>query len=113
MDGIYAFDHFIIEPYFYHSITIPYMDRAFGVTERFIDNELSIFISARRLDCKIDKVGGIVETNWPDSVGCPKKNPEPITPLGLFQNRSMERHNYLIYTFINKLFKISIPNCVR
>ncbi|KAI6660373.1 26S proteasome non-ATPase regulatory subunit 6-like [Oopsacas minuta] len=51
----------------YQSLTIPYMARAFGVTEAFIDGELSTFISAGRLDCKIDKVGGIVETNWPDS----------------------------------------------
>ena len=51
----------------YQSLTIPYMGRAFGVTETFIDGELSTFISAGRLDCKIDKVGGVVETNWPDS----------------------------------------------
>ena len=29
--------------------------------------ELSRFIAAGRLHCKIDKVGGIVETNRPDS----------------------------------------------
>ena len=51
----------------YQSLTIPYMARAFGVTEAFVDGELSTFISAGRLNCKIDKVGGVVETNWPDS----------------------------------------------
>lgn len=36
--------------------------------ECFIDyRELSRFIAAGRLNCKIDKVGGIVETNRPDS----------------------------------------------
>jgi hypothetical protein len=33
----------------------------------FFDRELSRFIAAGRLHCKIDKVGGIVETNRPDS----------------------------------------------
>ena len=32
-----------------------------------IFRELSRFIAAGRLHCKIDKVGGIVETNRPDS----------------------------------------------
>jgi len=31
------------------------------------DRELSRFIAAGRLHCKIDKVGGIVETTRPDS----------------------------------------------
>ena len=31
------------------------------------DRELARFIAAGRLHCKIDKVGGIVETNRPDS----------------------------------------------
>lgn len=35
---------------------------AFGVSINFIDNELSDLISARRLNCKIDKVSGIVES---------------------------------------------------
>ena len=33
----------------------------------FCDRELSRFIAAGRLHCKIDKVGGIVETNRPDN----------------------------------------------
>jgi len=51
----------------YSSLTLDYMARAFGVTTTFIDQELSHFIAAGRLHCKIDKVGGIVETNRPDS----------------------------------------------
>lgn len=51
----------------YSSLTLEYMAKAFGVTVAFIDQELSRFIAAGRLHCKIDKVGGIVETNRPDS----------------------------------------------
>lgn len=51
----------------YRALTLTYMANAFGVTEEYIDRELSRFISAGRLNCKIDKVGGVVETNRPDS----------------------------------------------
>ena len=51
----------------YRSLTLEYMAQAFGVTIDFIDKELSRFIAIGRLNCKIDKVGGIVETNRPDS----------------------------------------------
>eukprot|EP00794_Sanderia_malayensis_P005997 gene5997-6693_t len=51
----------------YSSLTLDYMAKAFGVTTEFIDRELARFIAAGRLNCKIDKVGGIVETNRPDS----------------------------------------------
>ena len=51
----------------YRSLTLQYMANAFGVTVEFIDQELSRFIAAGRLHCKIDKVKGIVETNRPDS----------------------------------------------
>ncbi|GBN54250.1 26S proteasome non-ATPase regulatory subunit 6 [Araneus ventricosus] len=51
----------------YRSLTLQYMADAFGVTTEFIDKELARFIAAGRLHCKIDKVGGIVETNRPDS----------------------------------------------
>jgi len=43
------------------------MSRAFGVTEEFLDRELSRFIASNRLHAKIDKVDGIVETTRPDS----------------------------------------------
>lgn len=51
----------------YRSLTLQYMADAFGVSIDFVDQELSRFIAAGRLHCKIDKVGGIVETNRPDS----------------------------------------------
>merc|ERR1719369_1257130 len=51
----------------YRSLTLQYMADSFGVTVDFIDQELARFIAAGRLHCKIDKVGGIVETNRPDS----------------------------------------------
>ncbi|XP_066997445.1 26S proteasome non-ATPase regulatory subunit 6 [Anabrus simplex] len=50
----------------YQSLTLQYMAEAFGVTVDYIDQELSRFISAGRLHCKVDKVGGVVETNRPD-----------------------------------------------
>jgi len=51
----------------YRSLTLQYMADAFNVSVAFIDRELSRFIAAGKLNCKIDKVGGIVETNRPDS----------------------------------------------
>lgn len=51
----------------YKSVTIESMASSFGVSQEFLDKELSRFISAGRLNCKIDKVGGIVETNRPDA----------------------------------------------
>lgn len=50
----------------YRSLTLQYMANAFGVSEEFIDRELSRYIAAGRLNCKIDKVNGVVETNRPD-----------------------------------------------
>ncbi|CAH0564759.1 unnamed protein product [Brassicogethes aeneus] len=50
----------------YRSLTLQYMAEAFGVSKQFIDQELSTFIASGRLHCKIDRVGGIVETNRPD-----------------------------------------------
>ncbi|CAI9113033.1 OLC1v1013558C1 [Oldenlandia corymbosa var. corymbosa] len=51
----------------YKSVTIEAMAKAFGVTVDFIDMELSRFIAAGKLHCKIDKVAGVLETNRPDS----------------------------------------------
>ncbi|KAK2151699.1 hypothetical protein LSH36_354g02018 [Paralvinella palmiformis] len=61
---IHAYSQLLVS---YQSLTLDYMAKAFGVTPTFIDQELSRFIAAGRLHCKIDKVGGIVETNRPDS----------------------------------------------
>ncbi|CAG8557855.1 10456_t:CDS:2 [Scutellospora calospora] len=51
----------------YRSLTMESMANAFGVSEEFIDNDVSKFIAAGRLNCVIDKVNGIVETNRPDA----------------------------------------------
>jgi 26S proteasome regulatory subunit N7 len=51
----------------YKSVTMEAMARAFGVSVDFIDRELSRFIAAGRLHCKIDKVVGVLETNRPDA----------------------------------------------
>ncbi|XP_018323910.1 26S proteasome non-ATPase regulatory subunit 6 [Agrilus planipennis] len=50
----------------YRSLTLQYMAEAFGVSTDFIDEELSQFIATGRLHARIDRVGGIVETNRPD-----------------------------------------------
>jgi len=51
----------------YRSVQLETMANAFGVTQEFLDREISRFIASGRLHCKIDKVGGIIETNRPDS----------------------------------------------
>ncbi|KAI5074110.1 hypothetical protein GOP47_0010071 [Adiantum capillus-veneris] len=51
----------------YKSVTMEAMAKAFGVSVDFIDMELSRFIAAGRLHCKIDKVAGVLETNRPDA----------------------------------------------
>ncbi|KAF0291335.1 26S proteasome non-ATPase regulatory subunit 6 [Amphibalanus amphitrite] len=51
----------------YNSLTLQYMANAFGVSVEFIDKELARFINLGRLHAKVDKVGGVVETNRPDS----------------------------------------------
>jgi len=52
----------------YLSVTMESMAKEFGVTEAFLDGEISHFIAAGRLNAKIDKVGGAVETCRPDAV---------------------------------------------
>jgi len=51
----------------YRSLTLTYMAEAFGITEDYMDQELSRYIADGRLHCKIDKTRGIVITNRPDS----------------------------------------------
>lgn len=50
----------------YRSVTLASMATSFGVTTDFIDRELSQFIAMKRLNCKIDKVAGIVMTTRVD-----------------------------------------------
>ncbi|MCQ2820712.1 MAG: PCI domain-containing protein [archaeon] len=46
----------------YRSVTIENMAKVFGVSTKFIDDELSNFISQGRLSAKIDKVSGIIQS---------------------------------------------------
>ena len=50
----------------YKSVTLESMASSFGVSTEYLDLQLSRFISAGRLTAKIDKYGGVVETNRPD-----------------------------------------------
>ena len=50
----------------YKSVTIENMAAAFGVGSEFLDKELSAFIYQGRVNCKIDKVSGIIESNRPN-----------------------------------------------
>jgi 26S proteasome regulatory subunit N7 len=50
----------------YKSVKLDTMAQAFGISVPFLDAELSRFIAGGRLNAKIDKVGGKVETNPPD-----------------------------------------------
>ncbi|KAK7101534.1 26S proteasome non-ATPase regulatory subunit 6-like [Littorina saxatilis] len=76
----------------YRSLTLQYMADAFGTTVYFIDQELARFIAAGRLHCKIDKVGGIVETNRPDS-----KN---------WQYQSTIKHGDILLNRVQKLSRV-------
>jgi 26S proteasome regulatory subunit N7 len=51
----------------YQSLTIESMAKSFGVSEDWIDSDLSKFISLGRVNAVIDKVGGVIETNRPDA----------------------------------------------
>ena len=46
----------------YKSCTLLSMSQTFAVPPAYLDSHLSRFIAAGRLQCKIDKVGGVVET---------------------------------------------------
>lgn len=50
----------------YKSVTIANMSESFGVSHEFLDKELSGFIYQGRINCKIDKVNGIIESNRPN-----------------------------------------------
>jgi len=53
----------------YRSVTLDAMANEFGVSSDFIDAELASFISSGKLTCKIDKVGGVIESNEVDQRG--------------------------------------------
>jgi 26S proteasome regulatory subunit N7 len=50
----------------YKSVTLVSMASSFGVSPKYLDLQLSRFIAAGRFTAKIDKYGGVVETNRPD-----------------------------------------------
>ncbi|XP_049731638.1 26S proteasome non-ATPase regulatory subunit 6-like [Elephas maximus indicus] len=87
---IYAYSQ-LLETY--RSQTLDYMAEAFGVGMEFIDQEISRFIAARRLHCKIDKVNEIVETNRPDSKNWQCQ--ETIKKGGLLLNRVQKRSSVI------------------
>lgn len=51
----------------YRSVQLSSMASEYGLSVPLLDQELSRFISQGRLNCKIDKVSGIIETNRPDT----------------------------------------------
>ncbi len=50
----------------YKSVELSSMARTFGVTTEFLDRELSRFIFSGRINAKIDKVSGVVQTQRAD-----------------------------------------------
>jgi 26S proteasome regulatory subunit N7 len=59
-----AYNQFL-EPY--EAVQIGTMAAAFGVTTKFIEDEMKRFIFNRKLNAKIDRVNGTIHTNPPDS----------------------------------------------
>lgn len=51
----------------YKTVTLKNMASSFGVSEEFIDSELSHLIAAKKLNCKIDKLEGVVNIQKSDS----------------------------------------------
>lgn len=51
----------------YKSVTIKNMSKQFGVSVEFIDKEVSHFISIGKLNCKIDKVDGVIQSSRANS----------------------------------------------
>ncbi|KAG1138246.1 hypothetical protein G6F37_008212 [Rhizopus arrhizus] len=76
----------------YRSLTVTSMAQAFGVSEDYIDRDLYKFIAAGRLNCVIDKVNGIIETNRPDA-----KNA---------QYQSVIKHGDVLLNRIQKLSRV-------
>lgn len=46
----------------YRTVTLQKMASDFGVSVEFLDKELSELIASRKLNCKIDKIAGVVES---------------------------------------------------
>ncbi|RCK66069.1 26S proteasome regulatory subunit RPN7 [Candida viswanathii] len=51
----------------YKSLSLKSMANNFNISEEFLDQDLCKFIPNKKLNCTIDKVNGIIETNRPDN----------------------------------------------
>lgn len=51
----------------YKSLSLKSMAQSFNISELFLDQDLCKFIPNKKLNCTIDKVNGIIETNRPDN----------------------------------------------
>ncbi|ABN67946.2 predicted protein [Scheffersomyces stipitis CBS 6054] len=51
----------------YKSLSLKSMAQNFNISEDFLDQDLCKFIPNKKLNCTIDKVNGIIETNRPDN----------------------------------------------
>lgn len=51
----------------YRSVQLSSMASEYGLSVHLLDQELARFIAQGRLNCKIDKVSGVIETNRPDT----------------------------------------------
>lgn len=51
----------------YKSLSLKSMARNFSISEEFLDQDLCKFIPNKKLNCTVDKVNGIIETNRPDN----------------------------------------------
>eukprot|EP00550_Attheya_septentrionalis_P003413 CAMPEP_0198293264 /NCGR_PEP_ID=MMETSP1449-20131203/16236_1 /TAXON_ID=420275 /ORGANISM="Attheya septentrionalis, Strain CCMP2084" /LENGTH=440 /DNA_ID=CAMNT_0043992781 /DNA_START=4 /DNA_END=1326 /DNA_ORIENTATION=+ len=76
----------------YKSVTLESMASSFGVGTQYLDLQLSRFIAAGRLTAKVDKFGGVVETNRPD--------------LKNAQYRDMIQHGDVLLNRIQKLARV-------
>eukprot|EP00056_Hartaetosiga_gracilis_P016411 m.4943 g.4943 ORF g.4943 m.4943 type:complete len:384 (-) comp4063_c0_seq1:113-1264(-) len=80
----------------YRSLTTASMASSFGVSEAFIDHELSRFIAAGRLNCKLDKVDGIIETTRPDEKNA--KYSDTIKKGDMLLNRLQKLSQAVVHT---------------
>ena len=44
----------------YKTVTLASMSKSFGISVEFLDKELSELIASRRINCRIDKISGMV-----------------------------------------------------
>lgn len=78
----------------YKSLTLESLARAFGVSPEWIDEELVHFISSGRLNCVIDRVHGVVETNRPSTKSA---RYEAVVKQGDILLNSIQRLSKVLY----------------